>query len=212
MADCAVAPHGLCLRIAPPESLDVTQRAHAFVTLARPRRGCRSRAAWLCAVLGLRRRPAGQDPIRASTRGQGSWPPWACWPGLCQRTTRSTPGKLIIVVTVNVRRRGRLRADAWPRSAPPVRRLLQRHRPEVVGQPDPGMGRRRQGRVRLLQQRRQRQRGAQRADPWHVLLYPVHSGCVGMMTALKPRGAFLCGRFAAASLPTETGMSPDLPR
>jgi len=33
-----------------------------------------------------------------------------------------------------------------------------------------------------------------------------------MMTALKPRGAFLCGRFAAVSLPTETGMSPDLPR
>jgi hypothetical protein len=33
---------------------------------------------------------------------------------------------------VNVPRRGRLRADAWPRSAPPVRRLLQRHRPEVV--------------------------------------------------------------------------------
>ena len=132
MADCAVAPDGLCLRIAPPESLDVTKLAHAFVTLARPRRGCRSRAAWLCAVLGPRRRPAGQDPIRASTRGQGPWPPWACWPGLCQRTTRSTPGKLIIVVTVNVRRRGRLRADAWPRSAPPVRRLLQRHRPEVV--------------------------------------------------------------------------------
>src|SRR5215467_1626208 len=71
MADCAVAPDGLCLRIAPSESLDVTKLAHAFVTLARPRRGCRSRAAWLCAVLGPRRRPAGQDPLRASARGQG---------------------------------------------------------------------------------------------------------------------------------------------
>src|SRR5262245_48415341 len=81
MADRAVAPAGLCLRIAPPEPLDVTKLAHAFVTLARPRRGCRSRAAWLCAVLRPPRRPAGQDPIRASTRGQGPWPPWACRPG-----------------------------------------------------------------------------------------------------------------------------------
>src|SRR6516164_2820196 len=62
MADCAVAPDGLCLRIAPPESLDVTKLAHAFVTLARPRRGCRSRAAWLCAVLGPRRRPGRPGP------------------------------------------------------------------------------------------------------------------------------------------------------
>src|SRR6516165_4926037 len=60
MADCAVALDGLCLRIAPPESLDVTKLAHVFVTLARPRGGCRSRAAWLCAVLGPRRRPVGQ--------------------------------------------------------------------------------------------------------------------------------------------------------
>src|SRR5262252_5960044 len=65
MADCAVATDGLCLRIAPPESLDVTKLAHAFVTLARPRRGCRSRAARLCAVLGPPRRPAGQDPKRS---------------------------------------------------------------------------------------------------------------------------------------------------
>src|SRR5437764_13663582 len=38
MADCAVAPGARCLRIAPPESLDVTKLAHALVTLARPRR------------------------------------------------------------------------------------------------------------------------------------------------------------------------------
>jgi hypothetical protein len=38
MADCAVALDALCLRIAAPESLDVTKLAHAFVTLARPRR------------------------------------------------------------------------------------------------------------------------------------------------------------------------------
>ena len=38
MADCAVALDALCLRIAPPESLDVTKLAHTFVTLARPRR------------------------------------------------------------------------------------------------------------------------------------------------------------------------------
>src|SRR5262249_7768391 len=106
MADCAVAPDGLCLRIAPPESLDVTKLAHAFVTLARPRRGCRSRAAWLCAVLGPRRRPADQDSTQASTRGQQWWPAWACWPDVCYRTTRPPSGKLIVVVAVNVRRRG----------------------------------------------------------------------------------------------------------
>jgi uncharacterized protein YecE (DUF72 family) len=55
-----------------------------------------------------------------------------------------------------------LPADARPRSSPSVRRLLQRHRPEVVGQPDPGMGHGRQRRVHLLQQRRQWQRGRQR--------------------------------------------------
>src|SRR6266516_5096825 len=73
MADCAVAPDVLCLRIAPPESLDVTKLAHAFVTLARPRRGCRSRAAWLCAVLGPRRRPVGQDRYEPppAARGRG---------------------------------------------------------------------------------------------------------------------------------------------
>jgi hypothetical protein len=38
MADCAVALEGLCLRMAPPESLDATKLAHAFVTLATPRR------------------------------------------------------------------------------------------------------------------------------------------------------------------------------
>jgi hypothetical protein len=38
MADCAVALDGLRLRIAPPKSLDVIKLAHAFVTLARPRR------------------------------------------------------------------------------------------------------------------------------------------------------------------------------
>src|SRR5262249_60142043 len=98
MADCAVAPAGLCLRIAPPESLDVTKLAHAFVTLARPRRGCRSRAAWLCAVLGPRRRPAGQDPKRASTPGQGTQAPWARGPGLCYLDFRASSDKLIVVV------------------------------------------------------------------------------------------------------------------
>jgi hypothetical protein len=38
MAGCPVALGALCLRIAPPESLDVTKPAHALVTLARPRR------------------------------------------------------------------------------------------------------------------------------------------------------------------------------
>src|SRR5215831_1402116 len=38
MADCAVALDALCLRMTPPESLDVTKLAHALVTLARPRR------------------------------------------------------------------------------------------------------------------------------------------------------------------------------
>jgi Protein of unknown function DUF72 len=57
-----------------------------------------------------------------------------------------------------------LRANAWPRSPPPVRRLVQRHRFKMVGGPDRRMGRGRQRRVRLFQQLRQRQRGAERAD------------------------------------------------
>src|SRR5215475_13288740 len=86
MADCAVAPAGLCLRIAPPESLDVTKLAHAFVTLARPRRGCRSRAAWLCAVLGhgdgLPARTRYEPPPAARGRGLHGPAGWVCGNGL----------------------------------------------------------------------------------------------------------------------------------
>src|SRR6266516_2383919 len=75
MADCAVALDALCLRIAPPESLDVTKLAHAFVTLARPGAGCRSQPASLCAVMGATHtvgRP-GPDTAAAAppTHGQG---------------------------------------------------------------------------------------------------------------------------------------------
>src|SRR6266536_6093334 len=62
MADCAVALGALCLRIAPPESLDVTKLAHALVTLARPRRR----------VSGHGQHGSARSWGRAPLHGQGS--------------------------------------------------------------------------------------------------------------------------------------------
>src|SRR5713101_3380845 len=69
MAGCAVALDGRCLRMPPPpESLDVTKLAQAFVTLARPRRGVP-----VAASIALRG-PGGEPPYTARRR----WPPRAC--------------------------------------------------------------------------------------------------------------------------------------
>ncbi|CAA9356191.1 MAG: FIG003003: hypothetical protein, partial [uncultured Nocardioidaceae bacterium] len=58
----------------------------------------------------------------------------------------------------------RVRAPARLRPAPSVRRLLSRRGPAVVGRPAAGVGGGGQGRLRLLQQRRGRQRRPQRGD------------------------------------------------
>ena len=85
MADCAVALDALRLRIAPPESLDVTKLAHAFVTLARPRRRMPVTASMALRGPGATETACRPGPDTSPpTRQGGRWPPRACWPGLCQ--------------------------------------------------------------------------------------------------------------------------------
>lgn len=69
MADCAVALDGRCLRMAPPCVTDVTKLAHAFVTLARPRRR----------VSGHGQHGFARSWGRAPYTARGRWPPTG-WP------------------------------------------------------------------------------------------------------------------------------------
>src|SRR5215831_19265962 len=72
MADCAVALDALRLRIAPPESLDVTKLAHAFVTLARPRRRMPVTASMALRGPGATETACRPGPIRAPPHARGA--------------------------------------------------------------------------------------------------------------------------------------------
>ncbi|CAA9361915.1 MAG: FIG003003: hypothetical protein, partial [uncultured Nocardioidaceae bacterium] len=119
-----------------------------------------------------RRRPAGllPQPAAALDPGRGRAAPSELAPRRRLRHPRAPPGGVLrderrpAAVHPPGHRPGRVRAAARTQPRPPVRRLLHRRRPAVVGRPVTGVGTRGPRGLRLLQQRRGGPCRAQRPD------------------------------------------------